>query len=395
MATWLADAVAAYDGPIRPGRITPIRAGSPIDTLVAALATRRAGGIPLVGDGRWTQEYWAELRKHIEQGSEQPGIGWATSSSGSTGMPRMILRSAESWSDSFDALTALLELTSGDVVHLPAPISASMSLFSAAHANAVGASISLPGGHGFAADALDGATVVHGTPYALRAIVESGVPNRLRVALVGGARLDSDLRASAEAQGIRVVAYYGAAELSFVAVDTDGTGLRPFPGVELEDRGELWVRSPYLAAGYLGSARGSLRRDALGWATVGDLVMCTPLGTLTLQGRSDGAILTAAATVIPEDVEAGLRAIDGVGDAVVFGIANAGAGFLVAAVVETTAGAPATLHELREQARMRLAPSHLPRQWFRADALVRTASGKPARAQIAQDALAGQIARYA
>jgi len=218
----------------------------------------------------------------------------------------------------------------------------------------------------------------------------------MRAALVGGARLDPHLRARAEALGIRVVSYYGAAELSFAAVDIDGRGLRPFPGVELRREGdELWVRSDYVASGYLGEATGSLRRDAAGWATVGDLVADGESGALNLVGRRDGAILTAAATVVPEEVEAALRSIPGVLDAVVFAVPNAGVGALVGAVLETAGrGARPSLSEVRERARGIVAPSHLPRRWFHTERLDRTASGKPARSRIGADALEGRIERY-
>src|SRR5690606_5658448 len=149
----------------------------------------------------------------------------------------------------------------------------------------------------------------------------------------GGAGLDPVQRERAAASGLELVAYYGAVELSFVAVDT-GDGLRPFPEVDVAVRpqpgtslGEVWVRSPWVSQGYLAGARGPLRRDGA-WATVGDLAelpdgagpapatSAVPLGSgsgpLVLRGRGDGAVLTAGATVVPEDVEAALRPVPGV-----------------------------------------------------------------------------------
>ncbi|CAN5119952.1 hypothetical protein BH09ACT6_BH09ACT6_14870 [soil metagenome] len=391
-----------------PGTIVPIIHPDPIETLVTALAVREGGGVPLIGDDRWAPEYWSRLRALAESAEPAPGLAWATFSSGSTGTPRVILRSGRSWSASFAAVSGLLGLTDSDMVYLPAPLASSMSLFSVAHARTAGAGILLPRGHTVTAADLEVATVVHCTPHALRAIIDAidaGARHQLRAALVGGASLEPSLRRRAEARGLRVVSYYGAAEFSFVAFDDDGLGLRPFPGVEtrvdtLESGiGELWVRSAYFAAGYraLGTpsdAGGSMRRAEHGWATVGDLVDDKPGGPLRFRGRRDGAILTAAATVIPEDVEAALRTIDGVDDAVVFGLPNAGAGSLVAALVETTPGPPRpTARELREQAESRVGLTHLPRRWYGTERLPRTTAGKPARAQIRTDALAGRLIR--
>ena len=396
-AAELDERIAAFDvSGVREGRIETIDEADPVDAVVATLAVREAGGIPLVADERWPAAYRADLRELVSSHEPAPGVGWATSTSGSSGAPRVILRSPVSWAASFPAVAELLALTAADVVYLPAPLSASMSLFSAAHARAVGASLIVSTATAVAA--LDSATVMHGTPFALGVVIDaidSGAPHRLRAALVGGARLEPGLRARAEARGIRVVAYYGAAELSFAAVDTDGHGLRSFPGVELRhDKGELWVRSAYVASGYLGSSRGALRRDDEGWATVGDLVAIHD-GALGFVGRSDGAILTAAATVIPEEVEAALRGIRGVDDAVVFAVPNAGVGSLVGVVLEAGGGVNRPpLRDVREQARALLAPSHLPRQWFVTERFPRTASGKPARSQISADALEGRIERH-
>jgi len=223
------------------------------------------------------------------------------------------------------------------------------------------------------------------------------------MALVGGAHLDIALRRRAEAQGIRVVSYYGAAELSFVAVDSDGLGYAAFAGVEVRvgsstldsavDSGALWVRSPYLASGYLG-AGGALQQAAGGWASVGDLVDTDRAQRLHFRGRADGAILTAAATVVPEDVESVLRSIDGIEDAVAVGLVNAGLGAIVAVLIETTPGrAVPSVRDLRKQARGRLSLSHLPRLWYRTEHLPRTPAGKPARDAVRQAIENGEVAR--
>ncbi|MHC5796297.1 class I adenylate-forming enzyme family protein [Lacisediminihabitans sp. FW035] len=369
-----------------------------VNSVVTALAVRANGAIPLLGDDRWTPEYRAQLRMLATAAAEYREIAWAAFSSGSSGSPRVILRSEASWSACFDAVSALMRLESSDAVFLPAPLSSSLSLFSVAHSRSIGAAVVLPSTQGFSLADLDHATAIHGTPRSLQVIVESlesaSSSHGVRVALIGGAHLEPGLRHRAEALGIRVVSYYGAAELSFVTVDTDGLGHRAFPGVDVRvEAGELWARSPYLASGYLGEG-GALRYAPGGWATVGDRVEVDSAGRMHFRGRSDGAIITAAATVVPEDVESALRSIDGVEDAIVFGLANATVGALVCVLIETTPGQVApSLSELREQARSRLAPSHLPRRWYRIDALPRTSSGKPARAEARRAIENGEVTR--
>ena len=381
-----------------PGRLVPIVDENRVRSLVTAWGVRASGKIPLVGDDRWNAAHWSELRQLADSAALSPDSAWAALTSGSSGSPRVILRSEQSWCASFSAVTELMELTSSECVYLPAPLSSSLSLFSVAHARSVGAAVALPRAHAFSPADLEHATVVHTTPHVLRTIVEAieddGARHRLHSALVGGAHLDIGVRERAEALGIRVVSYYGATELSFVAVDTDGLGHRPFPGVELRvTDGELWVRSPYLASGYLG-ADGALRESPGGWATVGDLVEGDRTDRLHFRGRADGAILTAAATVVPEEVESALRSIDGIEDAVVLGLANAGVDALVTVLIETTSGrAVPSVRHLREEARSRLSPSHLPRRWYWTAQLPRTPAGKPARAQVRLAIANGEVIR--
>ncbi len=384
-------------------RLVPIIDDDHVSALVTALAVRSVDAIPLLGDERWNTEFWAQLRMLADRDTGYADTGWAAFSSGSSGFPRVVLRSEASWSSSFAAVTELMQLERADAVYLPVPLSSSLSLYSVAHARSVGASIVLPKSHGFDPGDLVHASVLHGTPHALRTIVESmesgASPRRLRMALVGGAHLDTTLRCRAEAQGMRVVSYYGAAELSFVAVDTDGLGYRAFAGVDIRvdpgsvDPGTLWVRSPYLASGYLG-VDGALQEVAGGWFSVGDLVEVDRAQRLHFRGRADGAILTASATVVPEDVESALRAIDGIEDAVVVGLANTGLGAILAVLIETTPGRGVrSLHDLRVDARSRLSLSHLPRRWYRTAQLPRTPAGKPARDAVRQALENGEVAR--
>jgi long-chain acyl-CoA synthetase len=396
----LRERVLSWSGHAPDGRLVPLRSADQIELVIAALAVREGGGVPAVGDMRWSDSHWADLVRAVANSPLPAGAAWATFSSGSTGSPRVILRNHASWSSSFPALSRMMGLRADDIVLLPSPLVSSLSMFSVVHVLDAGAGVLLSATPAVSAAECERATLMHATPGALETVlelVESGTRTRIRCALIGGARLNADLRARAEAAGIRVVNYYGAAELSFVAVDVDGRGLRPFDGVELQIRdGELWSRSVYAAIGYLPGATGAFRTDADGWSSVGDLAGLDAAGLLTLRGRRDGAILTAAATVVPEDVEAVLRTLDGVKNSVVFGAPHPRIGSLVCAVIEPEDPSdPPSSAGLRAACRDRLGVAQIPRRWYLATELPLTSSGKPARADIAEIARTERMPRLA
>ncbi|MGH9103758.1 MAG: AMP-binding protein, partial [Acidimicrobiales bacterium] len=89
----------------------------------------------------------------------------------------------------------------------------------------------------------------------------------------------------------------------------------PLPGVEVSVRdpegrdagerstGELWVRAPFLASGYLGNATATSEAFAGGWYRTGDLGYRVG-EQLYVTGREKDVLVVAGHNVFPEDVEA-------------------------------------------------------------------------------------------
>ncbi len=296
-------------------------------------------------------------------------------SSGSTGVPRGIVRTIDSWQASLPAFGRLSGIDAGDVVWLPGPITSTLFLFGGYHARLVGARVVCLGADPRAA------TVAHCVPTQLPGLLAThaagGLP-ALHTLIVAGDRVPALLVDRATAAGLRVVEYYGAAELSFVAAGVNGAGLRAFEGVELALReGQIWSRSPYQARGYLDPAAGGpLERDEVGWATVADLGELTD-GVLTVRGRGDSAITVGGHTVLADDVEHALVALPGIRAAAVVGIEHRRVGQLLVAAVCSDRTVP----ELRAAAGGLPAPSR-PRRWVHLAELPLTPSGKLDRAQV-------------
>lgn len=286
----------------------------------------------------------------------------ALRTSGTTGRPRSVVRTTDSWWDSFAAVRALTGLHGDARLWLPGPLTSTMNLFAAVLAADAGASV---------VGRPEEATHAHLTPHVLRRHLDDrGTLGGVHVT-VAGDRLPRALRDRAVAAGADVTHYFGAAELSFVAWGSDEDDLRPFPGVEVEVRdGVLWARSPFLADGYAGGP-GALRRDADGFATVGDRGALAHDGTLTVLGRGEDVVLTGGSTVSVADVESAIR--PGLaGEVVVLGQAYELLGEVVVAVLTD----PADLERALAAARAELTRPQQPRRWFHVPALPLTAAGK-------------------
>ncbi len=309
--------------------------------------------------------------------------------SGSSGRARGVVRTAASWRASLEPLTSLTGLTADDVVWVPGPLTSSLSLYGAYHAGWLGARVVTGPLARLPADVVRAVTAVHLVPTLLGQLVASPERTqrltRLRTVVVAGEPLPAPLWRNACRW--RVVEYYGAAELSFVAARTAPGPMRAFGEAEVRVRdGAVWVRSPYLARGYLRDGDdGPLRREG-GWATVGDRGALVD-GGLTVTGRGGSAVSTGGHTVVVEEVEAALVAVPGVRQVVVVGLPDARLGQVLAAVV--VSDGPGTRDRLVAAALALPAPAR-PTRWLIADRLPLTAAGKVARAEVA--AMAGALA---
>ncbi|MET7770555.1 AMP-binding protein [Nocardia sp. NPDC005366] len=316
------------------------------DALICVLAAARRGIAVLVEN--------PEFRPRRSSIPESAFLLVATS--GSTGSPRPLARTAASWYDSFPAFTAITGVRDNDHVLVTGPLHATMHLFGALHALWCGACVT---------DDPELATVVHAVPAVLRDVVASAP--RLRTAIVAGIALDDG--AIAAAGQIEIVEYYGSSEVSLVAARRVPEPLRLLDGVEADVRdGLLHIRSPYSVIG------------APGWYAVGDLAELGENGELRVRGRGDCVINVGGTTVIAEDVERVLESLDGIVAVAVIGSPHTVFGEIVTAALELDDAVG--LDVIRSTARELLTKEAMPRRWLAVPALPRTASGKVARSQV-------------
>lgn len=197
-----------------------------------------------------------------------------------------------------------------------------------------------------------------------------------------------------EAFGAPVLPAYGMTEATHQAcavTATADTGTRlqtvgaPV-GAELRiaDTGEVWLRGPAVARGYLNDAAATAATFGDGWLHTGDLGSVNSAGVLTLRGRIKNIINRGGEKISPERVEDVLLAHPDVVQAAVFAVPDDKYGEQVAAVVVLRAGTSFDDAALRAFCASRLAKFEVPERISPVAELPVTAKGSVDRNRLAE-----------
>ena len=169
-------------------------------------------------------------------------------------------------------------------------------------------------------------------------------------------------------------------------IDDAGQPIAPGSGIA----GRVAVRGR-VPLGYYGDPEKSARTfpviEGVRCAVPGDYAMVEADGSITLLGRGSVSINTGGEKVFPEEVEECIKTLPGVNDAVVVGVPDARFGEIVAAAVETAAGASLTAEAIKAHVRGRLAGHKAPRQVMLVDSIGRGPNGKADYPQVRQRVL--------
>ena len=340
----------------------------------------------------------------FDPGPEDDPVFYIGFTSGTSGRPKPFLRRQNSWASSFAGAAELFSVGAGDLVFLPGSLQHSHFLFGAVFGLNRGAAVRLFESFdaGLLAEELRQATqgVLYLVPTMLLALDEHGpgpFPG-VHSVVISGAKMESHHWEIARRlfPGALTGELYGASELSFVTVNTEGEKPgdpgyvgRPFPGVELEIRpdsegeddgtGLVHVRSPYLFEGYLDGRE--MKSPVLedGFMTVGDIGTLTGVG-LSLRGRASNLLITGGKNVHPEEIEAQLSAHPDLAESVVIGVPHPHWGEeLVAFVLPAEGGSRPAAGQLRSWLKERIASYKVPKRWFAVERIPRTRAGKTDR----------------
>lgn len=160
-----------------------------------------------------------------------------------------------------------------------------------------------------------------------RMLLQSGVPNSLRLLGCGGAALDTDLFAHWNERGVTVIQGYGLTEAGpVVSSQTPADSIAGHAGRFVDGwryricDGRLSVRGGHQMSRYLDDPDATSQRvDTKGWLDTGDLVEISgDSGQLRILGRADDRIVLSNGHVVdPLAVESRLARVPGIATAVV------------------------------------------------------------------------------
>jgi long-chain acyl-CoA synthetase len=153
--------------------------------------------------------------------------------------------------------------------------------------------------------------------------------DELVIAATGAAPISTRTLEFFASLGVQIIEGYGMSETTGVATASEygrpcfGTVGKPLPGVEVRIAadGEIQLKGRNMTRGYLRQPEetAELFTDD-GWLCTGDLGELTPEGHLKITGRKKDLIITAGGkNVAPAEIEAYLKQVPGVGQAVVVG----------------------------------------------------------------------------
>lgn len=355
----------------------------------------------------------AEPVTRVQSMSERPAL--IQYSTGSTGHAKRITRSDAMLLRESTSVSGVLGVTSSDRVLGVAPFFHSHGLMNSAMlALLSGASLHVV--HSFLPRdvarliAREGITGFPGVPFMFDLLNEPRDAqdfSSIRFAISAGAPLPVATAEAFERQyGVRIRQLYGTTETGVIAIQSDDPRAdiaavgRPVPGVSVrivnERReqveagtvGRVEITSTFAATAYDNTTGNEECRFEHGVFFPGDLGRLAANGELTLCGRHRGFINVGGSKVDPAEIEAALRELPGVDEAVVFGVPDGAAGEKIKAVVASGTGI--TREALRMHCAEHLAEFKVPKIVECRKELPKSPLGKILRKYLMDEAAEGQ-----
>ncbi len=323
--------------------------------------------------------------------------------SGSTGVPKGFRRGHWSWTESFKGADAEFGIGPNDVVLAAGTLTHSLFLYAVASGLHAGAAVVLTRGFWPGAVRLipaHGVSVIYAVPTQIDVLADAAESTGLapfgsvRWVLSSGAKFPEDRlpKMRRAFPGARFAEFYGASELSFVALARDdepvpsGSVGRAFPGVSISIRdrrgrklatgreGLVYVESPLVFLGYA-TGTGDVRRAGEA-VSVGDRGYLDEAGFLHLVGRDDRMAVVSGRNIHPEEIESELERHPAVAAAGVISVPDERRGTRLICLIHVQSGTEPSRAQLTEHLLKNLPTNRVPKVFALVREWPRTRSGK-------------------
>lgn len=313
--------------------------------------------------------------------------------SGTSGAPKTIRRSPQSWISSFDVTHRLYDVSSMDTYATLGSLAHSLTLYATLEALHLGADLCALSASGPRRQAEqikeNNVTVLYATPSQLRLLVKgaSGPFGDMRYIFSGGGKLDQGLRNALKSlcPNAHVIEFFGASETSFVTIadpkTPNGSVGRAYPDVTLRigkaassGVDDIWIKSPYLFDGYQTGTSQDTVWDG-DYLNIGDVGYLDENGYLFLKGRKSRMVTIADKNVFPEEIEQVISQMKGIETCAILAQPDTLRGHKLTCFVE--ANDTMTVEMLRDHCRSALNSHAVPREIFIIAKMPYLAAGKP------------------
>ncbi len=256
--------------------------------------------------------------------------------------------------------------------------------------------------------ARDKVTIFQGVPTMYGAMLHhpdaaTADTSSLRVCVSGGSALPEEtMRQFEQAFDAQILEGYGLSETSPVAsfnmldkptkpgtigraipgcemklVDADGNDVPPGDGV-----GEIAIRGDNVMKGYWGKPEETQAAIPDGWFRTGDLATVDDEGYYTIVDRKKDLIIRGGMNIYPREVEEVLYTHPDVVECAVVSVPHPELGEDVGAAVSLKPGSTATLEDIQQYVKERIAAYKYPRQIWQLDELPKGPTGKILRRSV-------------
>lgn len=159
-------------------------------------------------------------------------------------------------------------------------------------------------------------------------------------------------------------------------VSVDGSSEEEVP---VGEKGEVWVRGPQIAKGYLRDEEATNETFSNGWLRTGDIAVRDEHGILTIVDRKKDMLIYNGYNIYPRQLEELLYEHEAVQSCVVIGVPDDAVGERTKAFVVLKPGVTAALEEIKEFVNSRVVHYAKIREIEQLDTLPMTAAGKISR----------------